>query len=52
MNLHIGADSRSGLAHSAVVTTANVHDKHPLSDLLHGNEQRVYGDSAYPARRR
>ena len=26
---------------------ANVHDKHPLPDLLHSNEQRVYGDSAY-----
>ena len=35
------------VAHSAVVTAANVHDKHPLPDLLHGNEQRVYGDSAY-----
>ena len=34
-------------AHSAVVTAANVHDKHPLPDPLHGNEQRVYGDSAY-----
>jgi len=40
-------ESRSGLAHSAVVTAANVHDKHPLPDLLHGNERRVYGDSAY-----
>jgi IS5 family transposase len=30
-----------------VVTSANVHDKHPLPDLLHGNERRVYGDSAY-----
>lgn len=47
MKLHIGVDSQSGLAHSAVVTAANVHDKHPLPDLLHGNEQRVYGDSAY-----
>lgn len=46
MKLHIGVDSRTGLAHSAVVTAANVHDKHPLPDLLHGNEQRVYGDSA------
>ena len=44
MKLHIGVDSQSGLAHSAVVTAANVHDKHPLPDLLHGNEQRVYGD--------
>ena len=44
MKLHIGVDSQTGLAHSAVVTAANVHDKHPLPDLLHGNEQRVYGD--------
>jgi len=47
MKMHIGVDSSTGLAHSAVVTAANVHDKHPLPDLLHGNEQRVYGDSAY-----
>lgn len=51
MKLHIGVDSRSGLAHSAVVTAANVHDKHPLPDLLHGNEQRVYGDSAYASQK-
>ena len=47
MKLHIGVDSRTGLAHSAVVTAANVHDKHPLPQLLHGAEQEVYGDSAY-----
>ena len=41
-------DSRTGLAHRAVVTAANVHDKHPLPALLHGKERRVYGgDSAY-----
>ena len=51
MKMHIGVDSRTGLAHSAVVTAANVHDKHPLSDLLHGNEQRVYGDSAYASQK-
>ena len=44
--LHIRVDSQSGLAHSAVVTAANMHDKHPLPYLLHGNEQRVYVDSA------
>jgi len=49
MKLHIGVDSRTGLAHSAVVTAANVHDKHPLSGLLHGRERRVYGDCAYAA---
>lgn len=47
MKLHIGVDSQSGLAHSAVVTAANVHDKHPLPNLLHGREKRVYGDNAY-----
>jgi IS5 family transposase len=51
MKLHIGVDSQSGLAHSAVVTPANVHDKHPLPELLHGNEQRVYGDSAYASQK-
>jgi transposase, IS5 family len=49
--LHIGVDSRTGLAHSAVVTSANVHDKHPLPDLLHGQERRVYGDSAYASQK-
>jgi IS5 family transposase len=51
MKLHIGVDSQSGLAHSAVVTPANVHDKHPLPELLHGNERRVYGDSAYASQK-
>ena len=47
MKLHIGVDSSTGLAHSAVVTAANVHDKHPLPQLLHGAETQVWGDSAY-----
>ena len=47
MKLHIGVDSQSGLTHSAVVTAAYVHDKHPLPHFLHGQERRVYGDSAY-----
>ena len=47
MKLHIGVDKDTGLTHSAVVTAANVHDKHPLPQLLHGQEQEVYGDSAY-----
>ena len=51
MKLHIGVDSQSGLTHSAVVTAANVHDKHPLPDLLHGEERRVYGDSAYQSQK-
>ena len=51
MKLHIGVDSQSGLTHIAVVTPANVHDKHPLPDLLHGHELRVYGDSAYASQK-
>ena len=46
MKLHIGVESQTGLLYSAKVTPATVHDKHPLPDLLHGNERRVYGDSA------
>lgn len=51
MKLHIGVDSQSGLAPSAVVTAANAHGKHPLPDLLHGAERRRYGDSAYASQK-
>lgn len=51
MKLQIGVDSQSGLAQRAVVTAANVHDKHPLPDLLHGHERRVYGGSAFASRK-
>lgn len=47
MKVHVGTDSKTGLVHSAVVTSANVHDKHPLPELLHGAEKRVYGDRGY-----
>ena len=47
MKLHIGADSKTGLVHSASVTAANVHDIHEVPNLLHGRETRLYGDSAY-----
>ena len=48
---HLAIDSKTkvihatGLAHSAVVTAANVHDKHALPHLLHGRERRVCGGS-------
>jgi IS5 family transposase len=47
MKVHIGVDSKSGLIHSTSVTAANIHDKHEVPHLLHGNETRFYGDSAY-----
>lgn len=50
MKLHICVYSQSGLAHSADVTPANVHD-YPLPDWLHGHELRLYGDSAYTSQK-
>ena len=47
MKAHIGVDSNTKLIHSVVVTPANVHDSQVLGDLLHGDETRVWGDSAY-----
>ena len=47
MKVHIGVDSQTGLVHSASVTAANVHDSQQVPHLLHGEETRLYGDSAY-----
>lgn len=47
MKMHIGVDSKTKLIHAVAVTAANVHDSQLLPDLLHGNETRVWGDSAY-----
>jgi IS5 family transposase len=47
MKVHIGVDSKTGLTHSASITSANVHDSQELPNLLHGDETRLYGDSAY-----
>jgi len=47
MKAHIGVDSKTRLIHSVVATAANVHDSQVLSDLLHGEETRIWGDSAY-----
>jgi IS5 family transposase len=47
MKLHVGVDSSSGVAHSATVSTANLHDSQVMEELLHGSETAVYGDRAY-----
>ena len=47
MKTHIGVDSKTKIIHSVVVTSANVHDSQIIGELLHGNETRVWGDSAY-----
>ena len=52
MKVHIGADSQTGLIHRASVTAANVPDSDEVPNLLHGEETRLYGDSAYRGRER
>ena len=47
MKAHIGVDSKTKLIHSVVATAANVHDSQVIGDLLHGDETRLWGDSAY-----
>ena len=44
---HIGVDEESGLVHTVKATPANEHDVTIMSELLHGEEERAYGDSGY-----
>src|ERR1035438_10383260 len=44
---HIGVDSKETVVHTVVTSAASVADKHMLSDLLHGNEKKVWGDAGY-----
>ena len=46
MKAHVGTDTQ-GRVHSVVVTDASVHDSQVMDDLLHGEEQAIYGDKAY-----
>jgi len=47
MKVHIGVDKDSGLIHSIETTSANVHDITRAAQLLHGEEEVVYGDVGY-----
>ena len=51
MKAHIGVDSKETIIHSVSATAANVHDSQTIPDLLHGDETRVWGDSAYQGKR-
>jgi len=46
MKAHVGTDT-NGRVHSVVVTDASVHDSQMMEELVHGEEQVVYGDKAY-----
>jgi IS5 family transposase len=47
MKMHIGVDDAMGLIHSIEATSANEHDITQADKLLHGEEQRVWGDAGY-----
>ncbi len=47
MKAHIGVDAQSGLVHSVIGTTANVHDITQAQALLHGDETDAFGDAGY-----
>ena len=51
MKAHVGVDSKTKVIHSVVATPANVHDSRELPNLLHSNETRIWGDSAYIGQR-
>jgi transposase, IS5 family len=47
MKAHIGVDDRHGLVHTVKTSTASVHDSQMFTELTHGEETRIAGDSAY-----
>lgn len=47
MKAHIGVDAESGVVHTVTTTAANVHDITQATNLIHGQETDVYGDSGY-----
>jgi IS5 family transposase len=51
MEAHIGMDSKLKIVHSFAATPADVHDSHILSELLPGEETRLWGDAAYCGKR-
>ena len=47
MKAHIGVDAKSGLVHTAGVTTGSVHDAKVMDNLIREDDTAVYGDKAY-----
>ena len=47
MKVHIGTDQESGIIHSLSTTAANVHDVTEVHNVLHGEEDTVWGDAGY-----
>lgn len=47
MKAHIGVDAKSGLVHTAGVTTGSVHDAKMMDHLVREDDTAVYGDKGY-----
>jgi IS5 family transposase len=47
MKAHIGVDAKSGLVHTAGVTTGSVHDAKVMDNLIRDDDTAVYGDKGY-----
>ena len=47
MKAHIGVDAKSGLVHTAGVTTGSVHDAKVMDNLVREDDRAVYGDKGY-----
>ena len=47
MKAHIGVDVRSGLVHTAGVTTGKVHDAKVMDNLIREDDRVVFGDKGY-----
>ncbi len=47
MKAHIGVDAEGGLVHTVTTTAANAADVTQAANLLHGEEQWVFGDAGY-----
>jgi transposase, IS5 family len=47
MKAHIGVDAKSGLVHTAGVTTGSVHDAKVMDNLIREDDRTVYGDKGY-----
>ena len=47
MKVHFGVDARSGLVHTAGVTTGKVHDAKVMDKLIREDDGAVFGDKGY-----
>ena len=52
MKAHVGVDAKSGLVHTAGVTTGKVHDAKVMANLIREDDTAVYGDKGYASEKK